>query len=190
MTTPREFFSISKNGDSTTSPANLYQFSVILIVARVFPDVRREPLEFPFVPAAFGLVTGYHWKGPVLHAPSLQMVLCMDGIPLVFLFSILSSSSSQPLLTGEMLQCHLEQSNWPFTGLCPVRLYVFCTGEPGLDAEVYISYKMQTFDLSILDKISNRILQIGHSFKAFPLLSLDCNTKKMNRFPRLWVPWF
>lgn len=60
MTMLREFFSISKDGDSMTSPANLYQFSVILMVTRVFPDVQREPLGFPIVPAASGPVTGYH----------------------------------------------------------------------------------------------------------------------------------
>lgn len=97
MTMPREFFSISKEGDSTTSPNNLYQFSVILMVTRVFPDVQREPLGFPIVPAGSARVTGYHWKGPVLHAPSLQIFVCMDGIPLIFLCSKLNSPSSLSL---------------------------------------------------------------------------------------------
>lgn len=149
-----EIFSIYKDGDSTASPTNLYPFSIILIVTRVFPDIQREPPAFPFVSAAFGPVTGYHWKGPVLHAPCLQMVVCMDGIPLIFLCSILNSPSSQPLLTGEMLPSH--NSLCPFTGLSPVRLYLSCGGEPRLDAEAHISYKMQIFDLSILDKISNK----------------------------------
>lgn len=36
----------------------------------------------------------------------------------------------QPVLTQEMLQVP-SSPLWPFPGLCPVCLWVFCTGEPG-----------------------------------------------------------
>ena len=63
---------------------------------KVFLDVQREPPVFHFVPIASGLVTGHHWKEPgsVLFAPSFQVSIYIDEIPLSLLFSRLNSPHS------------------------------------------------------------------------------------------------
>jgi len=66
---------------------------------KVFADVQREPPVFWFVPIAFGPIAGHHRKesGPILVAPSLQMLVHMDEIPLSLLFSGLNSANSLSL---------------------------------------------------------------------------------------------
>ena len=50
---------------------NLYQGSVTLTM-KVFPDVQREPLMSQFVPLAWLIASGHHWKesGVIFFAPS------------------------------------------------------------------------------------------------------------------------
>jgi len=63
---------------------------------KVFPIVQREPPVFQSVSIASGPVTGHHLEEPgsVLFAPSLQVCIHVDKIPLSLLLSKLNSPSS------------------------------------------------------------------------------------------------
>ena len=78
---------------------NLPKQPVTLTVKTVVPDVQSQLPVFQFVPIASGPGTGHHWEEPhfFLFAPSLQVLLYIDNIPLSLLFSRLNSSSSLSL---------------------------------------------------------------------------------------------
>ena len=66
---------------------------------KVFPDVQREPPVFQVVPIASGPVAGHHWEEPgsVFFAPSWQVFISIDEIPLSLFFPRLNSPSSLSL---------------------------------------------------------------------------------------------
>ena len=114
---------------------------------KVFPDVRREPPAFQFVPTASGPVTGHHRKeaSSLLFAHSLQVFThveeisvcdgCAQPLPsLSLLFSRLNWPRSQPFLTEES-----------FSHLCsplldsPQYVHVFLVlGSPVLDTALQV----------------------------------------------------
>lgn len=49
-----------KDGESTALLSILCQYSAIITVKKVFPDVRKELPVFQFVPIASRPVTGHH----------------------------------------------------------------------------------------------------------------------------------
>ena len=86
----------------------------------VFPHVQTEPPMFRFVPTASGLVTGHHWKEPgsVFFAPSLQVFIYVDMIPLSLLFSRLKSPSSLRLSSHEKcLSPNLVALRWTLSSM-------------------------------------------------------------------------
>jgi len=66
---------------------------------KVFPDVQRAPPVLLFVPTASGPVPGHQCKEPgsILPAPSLQIFIHIDKLPLRLLLSRLNHPSSLTL---------------------------------------------------------------------------------------------
>jgi len=92
-TVPRWLLSISHVGDSTTSLGNLCQESVTITAKKVFPGVHGEPPVF-FVPTGTSPVTGHQAElRSAAFAPSLQILIHMDKVPLSLLFFRLSRPS-------------------------------------------------------------------------------------------------
>ena len=83
----------------------------------MFPAAQREPPAYHFVPRASGPGTGHLCLEPssVLSSPSPQVFTDVSEIPLSLLFSRLSSPSSQPLLTGKVLQSYQHLGGLPWT---------------------------------------------------------------------------
>lgn len=111
-------------GKPITSLENLGQCSV----AKVFPAVQREPPVFHIVPIASGSVTGHQWKEPssTFLAPSPEMFIDIDEIPLSCVFSRLRSPSSFGISSKEGCS-----SPFNFVTLCwsPVSLFLSYSGE-------------------------------------------------------------
>lgn len=105
-------------GKPITSLENLSQCSV----AKVFPAVQREPPVFHIVLIASGPVTGRHWKEPssTFLAPSPQMFIDIDEIPLSCVFSRLRSPSSLSISSKEGCS-----SPFNFVTLCWSLQYVY-----------------------------------------------------------------
>lgn len=85
----------ARHGVPTSSLSNLSLCLVILTVKVCFLVFRRSLLCI-FVPAASGPVCGYHWTVSLLFAPSSQVFIYFDMIPL--------PERCQALLWGEIIQ--------------------------------------------------------------------------------------